>query len=547
MRQFTPDLVDFIYKELTKIIAETNGIYIKETLELLLHNPQVKAYDNAKKSILEFKRLLAGHKDDEVDIKTLLDHPVSLAFFKFFKTFPKPFCEEHIHLTGSLDASFIYPRLKRLLRGKNKKIYERKIKQIYGKDALPINSEEQLDQMIRLREGERFDRYLKILALAKFVLTSRKAHQEAAYHLAKTLYDNYNVGQIRLKFTLSRETAIKDEQIPGIEKLTVEDVVLGLYQGLKKFQKEVPSFRFYLSPSFRKELDFYNKKKFRSKEESFLSQVNQLLDLVREHPYLREHLEEVDTVGNEKELYRKAHFTQLLKGLRKLQYCGFKIRSHHGETWKTLQKGVQAVDNAMNIWHVDTLEHGLSLGINPNYYFQRLYQKVLKLNQQGQPIKEGTPEFDEVNELLWEDTSIRDKIFNGVVLNSDEIQEFTKTKFYSAQEVEHYQHDVLNRMINKKIGLVALPSSNMKLTGHFSDYKIHPFTWWEKKGVKLGVGTDNYITLSTNYIQELLILLYSDPQNLKIMKLLMVATKENRRPYISNLLWQMRKQVRTTS
>ena len=54
---------------------------------------------------------------------------------------------------------------------------------------------------------------------------------------------------------------------------------------------------------------------------------------------------------------------------RKLQYRGFRIRSHHGEVWKTLRKGIQAVDNAMNIWRIDTLEHGLSLGINPNFYF----------------------------------------------------------------------------------------------------------------------------------------------------------------------------------
>jgi len=541
MRQFTPDLIDFIYIELVKVIAETNGIYVKETLELLLHNPNIRSYSNAKKSVLEFKRLLAGHQDDEVDVKTLLEHPVSLAFFRFFKNFPKRFCEEHIHLTGSLDAEFIFPRLKRLLQGKNKALYEKKIKQIYGDDVLPIKTVEQLDGLIRLREGERFDRYLKILALGKFVLNSKKAHKEAAYHLASTLFNKYNVGKIRLKFTLSRQTSIKDEQIPGIDKLSEEDVVLGLYDGFKQFQTEVPSFDFSLSPSFRKELDFYDKKKFKSKEDSFLAQVNKILQLLDKHPFLRECLEEVDTVGDEKELYRKAHFIQLRKGLRKLQYSGFKIRSHHGETWKTLQKGVQAVDNAMNIWHVDTLEHGLSLGINPNYYFQRLYQKVLRLNQKGKKVIPKSPEAYEVDELLWDDLKIKDKLYKGIPLNEEETKEFTKTKFYSAQEVEHYQHDILNRMIDKKIGLVALPSSNMKLTGHFSDYKIHPFTWWEKKGVKLGVGTDNYITLGTNYIQELLILLYSDPQNLKIMKLLMVATKETRRPYISNLLWIMRK------
>ncbi|MBW2465174.1 MAG: hypothetical protein JRH11_26230, partial [Deltaproteobacteria bacterium] len=88
--------------------------------------------------------------------------------------------------------------------------------------------------------------------------------------------------------------------------------------------------------------------------------------------------------------------------------------------------------------------------------------------------------------------------------------------------------------------LVALPSSNVRLTTTFPNYKDHPFSWWEKKGVKLGVGTDNYVTLNTNLIREMLILLFTDMENLKITKLLMVATGETLRPVISRLMWSMR-------
>jgi len=55
----------------------------------------------------------------------------------------------------------------------------------------------------------------------------------------------------------------------------------------------------------------------------------------------------------------------------------------------------------------------------------------------------------------------------------------------------------------------------------------------------VGVGTDNYITLDTNFIKEMLILLYMDPLGLKITKLLMITTGEQRRPFISNLFWRM--------
>jgi adenosine deaminase len=96
-------------------------------------------------------------------------------------------------------------------------------------------------------------------------------------------------------------------------------------------------------------------------------------------------------------------------------------------------------------------------------------------------------------------------------------------------------------MIDKRLTLVSLPSSNKKLTGELAGYADHPFSWWEKKGLRLGVGTDNDITLGTSFVREMLILLCTDPLELKIMKLLIVTTGESHRPHLSHLLWQMRK------
>jgi adenosine deaminase len=474
----------------------------------------------------------------------LLGHPFSSAFFEFFKDFPLPYHEEHIHLTGSLSAEFIYPHLKKLLDGPQRNLYTTKIAEVYGVDALPIKGVEDVDRLIRLKDGDLFKTYLKILYLPKLILTSRQIHEEAAYHMAKELYEKYNVGKIRLKFTLSRQTGVSEEQIPGIENLTEDDVILGLYDGFMKFKAEKPFFNFILSPSFRKESSFFNQDQYDSKQEHFESQVLIILEVLKKYPYLRDVLSEVDTVGDEREVYKKKHFFEMKSGFRRLQYQGFKIRSHHGETWKILRLGVQAVDNALNIWHIDTLEHGLSLGINPNYYFHRLYQRIVEMNREGLALSPQSVEYAEIMDMEWRDEGPRDKIINGTPLSEQEKINFVKTKFHTAREVEHYQHDVLNRMINKNVCLVALPSSNLKLTGCFPDYKDHPFSWWEKKGVRLGIGTDNYITLDTNYIQELLILLYSNPTSLKITKLLMVATMETRRPYISHLLWEMRKAIR---
>jgi len=537
-----------LVKWLTLIVSETNGISLKDTLNLLISSELNAENQKALDLAIEFRGLIDQFVTNKTNINTLLLHPISECLFELFKNFPIKYHEEHIHLTGSVTAEFLYPRLKKLLEGPHKAIYEKKIKEVYGDQALPITSVADVDKLIRLDETEGFLTYLKILYLPKLVFIDRQTHADAAYDMANELYHKFNVGRIRLKFTLDRATSSSSEQVPGIDDVTPEDVVLGLYEGFKKFQDKNPDFDFVLSPSFRKEASFFDSARFKSRREHFMAQINDMIRMMDKYPFLQKHMTDVDTVGDERELYRKEHFYEMQTGFRKLQYRGLKIRSHHGETWHTLKKGIQAVDNAMNIWHIDTLEHGISLGINPNVYFHRIYQEVSHKNKQGVAITAKDPHYRELVELDWGNYKpVLDKLLKGDVLSEKDNTEFLKAKFHTAREVEHYQHDVLNRMIQKEISLISLPSSNNKLTGKFDDYKDHPFSWWEKKNVQLGIGTDNYVTLNTNFIQELMILLYTDPSDLKITKLLMVASKENRRPYISHLLWKMRKKILSNS
>jgi adenosine deaminase len=543
-RSEAEDLQHIILKQLTFIISETNGISIRDTLDLLASESFEAESPEAYHLVLDFKNKLSLYSQDQVTIQSLLNHPVSLALEEFFKLFPLKYHEEHIHLTGSLNAEFIFPRLFKLLTGPNAAIYEKKIQEVYGKWALPIESAEDVDKLIRLQEHQGFLEYLKILYLPKLILIDKQAHIESAYHLATELYYKYNVGKVRLKFSISRASTNSTEQIPGADEVATEDVVLGLFEGFSRFKEKHPDFEFILSPSFRKEAGFFDSTKYQSRKQHFEAIVNELVQLLDRYPQLIPHMTDVDTVGSEMELYRKGHFYEFKKGFRKLQDRGLRIRSHHGETFHTLKKGIQAVDNAMNIWHIDTLEHGLSLGINPNYYFHRLYQRVISKNKKQIAIDDQDPDYKELIELDWshDDSPVLKALLKGRLLSEKERIDFLKAKFHTAREVEHYQHDVLNRMIQKGVTLVTLPSSNKKLTGQLEEYKDHPFSWWEKKGVSLGLGTDNYVTLNTNYIREMLILLYTDSADLKITKLLMVATHETRRPYISHLLWKMHKQ-----
>jgi hypothetical protein len=539
--QFTEDLA----ASLVEIISETNGINLSDTLELMIGTEAVQRKPQIAACATEFRSLLFLFQSDQVEMDRLLAHPMAKGLFSFFKSFPIPYRDEHTHLTGALSSDYIFPRLKKLLEGPNKAVYEEKIKSIYGPDSLPIKTIGDVDRLLMLKDDERFSRYLSILMLPKLLLIDRQAHRDAAYHMANELYHKYNVGFIRLKFTLSRASSDEAEKVPGLDSVTEEDVVLGLYDGFMDFKKKVPDWNFTLAPSFRKEAAAFDSKKYATKHDHFMAQVETILAILKKYPYLKSVMNEVDTVGNEVDLHRKSHFMDMKIGFRKLQSRGFAVRSHHGEIFRTLRRGIQAVDNAMNIWRIDTLEHGLSLGINPNFYFHSVYSRVLKWNQRGEAVRPGTPEFNEVTEMDWPEryVHVRDKLIRGEPLNEEEANTFTKTKFHTAREVEIYQHDVLDRMIDKGVSLVSLPSSNRKLTYTVEDYKDHPFSWWEKKGLGLGIGTDNYVTLNTNFIQELLILLFADPQGLKIMKLLMVATGENRRTYLSHLMWEMRKQT----
>ncbi len=540
-------LVTRLSSLLTHTISETNGITLWDTLNLMCRDPIISEDFEAHKSLCEFSDLLREFQAHKIDVSCLLNHTVGQALRHFFQNFPLKFHEDHIHLTGSLEPEFLYPHIRSLLANDPDRCFAKKIIDIYGSDSLPINSPDDINRIVRLQPDEKFSRYLDVLMLPKLILQNRDMHRQAAYSMAEAQWYKYNVGRIRLKFTLSRSTSISSEQIPGSIALTEEDCILGLYEGFHQFQKKHPGFDFILSPSFRKEAAFYDARGFASKKEHFDHQVDTLLFMIKKHPFLAAHVLEIDTVGDETELYRKRHFEIMKDGIRRLQYHGLKIRSHHGETWKCLRNGIQSVDNAMNIWHIDTLEHGLSLGVNPNYYLHLLYQRVMEKNRKGLPIEIGSSDYDELNDLDWIDRKIFDHLAAGIVLNSSEEKGFIKTKFYTARELEHYQHDVLNRMISKNISVVSLPTSNRRLTNVIPGFQYHPFSWWEKKGVRLNIGTDNYVTLNTDFLQELLILLCSDADSLKIMKLLIVITGEERRAFISHNLWEMKKAMGTTA
>src|SRR3954469_10345800 len=110
-------------KSLASIISETNGVSLYDTLELMLTSESMQRDSASFKKVEEFKELVDLFKINKVNIGVLLEHEFSDALFEFFRNFPLKYAEEHTHLTGAITADFIYPRLKKLLEGPNKKIY----------------------------------------------------------------------------------------------------------------------------------------------------------------------------------------------------------------------------------------------------------------------------------------------------------------------------------------------------------------------------------------------------------------------------------------
>jgi hypothetical protein len=192
------DMQKVLVKYLTNMIGETNGVSLIDTLNLLLNSDLNKKHPEVNNEIKEFRELLDLFRTNKIQISKLLEHSFSNALFDFFKNFPLKYREEHIHLTGSLTGEFIFPRLKVLLEGPNKKIYKERIKQVYGPMSLPITSPEDIDKLIRLKENEGFSTYLKILYLPQLIFINKQVHIDAAYHMANELFHKYNVGHIRL-------------------------------------------------------------------------------------------------------------------------------------------------------------------------------------------------------------------------------------------------------------------------------------------------------------------------------------------------------------
>ena len=109
-----PLISDRLYRYLCRMISDTNGVSLNDTLMLILNSPEVRTDSEALSNFSGFRTVLLKFQRSETDLTQLLAHPVAAVIRRYFREFPLSFRDDHIHLTGSLSAEFIWGKLQLL-------------------------------------------------------------------------------------------------------------------------------------------------------------------------------------------------------------------------------------------------------------------------------------------------------------------------------------------------------------------------------------------------------------------------------------------------
>lgn len=494
------------------------------------------------------RRLIEAYENYQIDMDVLLASSFAKLLGHFLIELKVPFFDRHTHLTGALPAEWMFAELSKFLDDSSQHaILNEKTRHILGCDFEAITSAAQLSVLLESKAAENFDGYLASLAFGKLLLTSYEAHRSAAYHMAKNMFENHGVHWLELKFTLDRSGGDSPaEQFPGLEQLTDEQVLTGLYDGFMQYKKEHPAFRFFLSPGFRKEKNNYNRS-FGSKQADLIDQARRIVAIKRSSdPRLAEvgrKLVSVDTFGNEAGFWSKADFELFLPAIRMLQRAGIQLRSHHGEVFNHLEQGIDAVRHAFEIWRVVQVEHGLALGIDPEDYLSHIKKKMLTVNMTGMVPVLTESDKAEIIRAGFSSRADRErlrrliaKVTSAKLLTRQDI-DFIDQRFQErVGRLKEIQLELLSALRDKHVGVVILPTSNMTLLGRLDRLRNHPFLYLDRKGMRLGLGTDNITVLGTSFPEELAKLLLARPKDYKLDNALAMAMATDE-PARKSMVW----------
>ena len=82
---------------LVRLISETNGLSLGDTLDLAQRSMLAQERPAARHSLADFRKQLFDYHRDAAHIDPLLSHPVALSLGRFLRHFPSAYREEPLH------------------------------------------------------------------------------------------------------------------------------------------------------------------------------------------------------------------------------------------------------------------------------------------------------------------------------------------------------------------------------------------------------------------------------------------------------------------
>src|SRR5258708_31738582 len=103
-----PDAVSRLTRLFTQLISETSGLSLEDTMKLARQSALIEDDAESRALVADFHDRLGHFRLNQSQIEPLLEHPIAHAPAAFVPAFPLPFHDEHIHLTASLHAQFLW-------------------------------------------------------------------------------------------------------------------------------------------------------------------------------------------------------------------------------------------------------------------------------------------------------------------------------------------------------------------------------------------------------------------------------------------------------
>lgn len=346
------------------------------------------------------------------------DKPGWLKLFKKIKLTVKS--ELHLHIGGSMRPL----TLKELTIQKvntNFSVSNHLFGRDIEKEIIETNDLEHLTKLVEYRPSNGSLReYLKTYSLPMAVINSEEGFERTSYEAA---VDNYVDGIRHL------ELRVKPIKNKGFDKITFIQIISSIVKGFKRAMRELDGLKCSIILTIAKN----------HSDREYLGFFSYLLNLKKERPDLWNFITGLDSSGKE-EGFNPKEFEKL--SLLAIDN-GLKITCHAGESFNSLEEGINLINYAVDFYKAKRIGHGLAAAIPPELFLNK-------------PDNYG--------------------------------------KIYSPDRVKclrDLQGNLLQKLSRKKILIESCPSSNIQTSAYLTEMSKHPLKRFLDNNVPVSICTDN--------------------------------------------------------